>query len=175
MPLLFIEVDNCTEEAALIAAKFDKYARFFKRKEKDTDGIEKLVGTRLGGIRACAPAGPARLPPGRQALRQEPDGEGRRPHPRPLAGPVASRGRLPLLRRLHPGRGDHAGAAARARTGRARVPALRPQGATAAAGGDRQPPPGRRPRPQPPSRPGRATAPRGAGSRGAGSTAAGVR
>ena len=41
VPLLFIEVDNCTEEAVLIAAKFDKYARFFKRKEKDTDGIGK--------------------------------------------------------------------------------------------------------------------------------------
>ncbi|MGW6362181.1 replication-relaxation family protein [Streptomyces sp. NPDC055092] len=41
VPLLFIEVDNCTEEAVLIAAKFDKYARFFKREEKDTDGIEK--------------------------------------------------------------------------------------------------------------------------------------
>ncbi|MFF1569944.1 replication-relaxation family protein [Streptomyces sp. NPDC058293] len=41
VPLLFIEVDNCTEEAVLIAAKFDKYARFFKRMEKDTDGIEK--------------------------------------------------------------------------------------------------------------------------------------
>lgn len=41
VPLLFIEVDNCTEEAVLIAAKFDKYMRFFKRKEKDTDGIEK--------------------------------------------------------------------------------------------------------------------------------------
>lgn len=41
LPLLFIEVDNCAEEAVLIAAKFDKYARFFKRKEKDTDGIEE--------------------------------------------------------------------------------------------------------------------------------------
>ncbi|MET7543582.1 replication-relaxation family protein [Streptomyces sp. NPDC005507] len=41
VPLLLIEVDNCTEEAVLIAAKFDKYARFFKRKERDTDGIEK--------------------------------------------------------------------------------------------------------------------------------------
>jgi hypothetical protein len=41
MPLLFIEVDNCTEEAVLIARKFDKYARFFQRQEKDTDGIEK--------------------------------------------------------------------------------------------------------------------------------------
>ncbi|WP_330293430.1 replication-relaxation family protein [Streptomyces sp. NBC_00576] len=41
VPLLFIEVDNCTEEAVLIARKFDKYIRFFKRREKDTDGIEK--------------------------------------------------------------------------------------------------------------------------------------
>ncbi|MET9039328.1 replication-relaxation family protein [Streptomyces mirabilis] len=41
VPLLFIEVDNCTEEAVLIGRKFDKYARFFKRKEKDTDDIEK--------------------------------------------------------------------------------------------------------------------------------------
>ncbi|WP_245766985.1 replication-relaxation family protein [Streptomyces colonosanans] len=41
VPLLFIEVDNCTEEAVLIGRKFDKYARFFKRWEKDTDGIEK--------------------------------------------------------------------------------------------------------------------------------------
>ncbi|WP_020123136.1 hypothetical protein [Streptomyces canus] len=41
MPLLFIEADNCTEDAALIAAKFDKYARSFKRMEKDTDGIDK--------------------------------------------------------------------------------------------------------------------------------------
>jgi hypothetical protein len=41
VPLLFIEVDNCTEEAVLIGRKFEKYARFFKRKEKDTDGIEK--------------------------------------------------------------------------------------------------------------------------------------
>ncbi|WP_406841888.1 replication-relaxation family protein (plasmid) [Streptomyces sp. AHU1] len=39
--LLFIEVDNCTEEAPLVAAKFDKYKRFFLRQEKDTDGIEK--------------------------------------------------------------------------------------------------------------------------------------
>ncbi|MEU5757017.1 replication-relaxation family protein [Streptomyces sp. NPDC047829] len=41
VPLLFIEADNCTEEAVLIARKFDKYARFFQRQEKDTDGIEK--------------------------------------------------------------------------------------------------------------------------------------
>ncbi|MFD0340222.1 hypothetical protein ACFVH0_16295 [Streptomyces sp. NPDC127117] len=39
--LLFIQADNCAEEAVLIAAKFDQYARFFPRQEKGTDGIEK--------------------------------------------------------------------------------------------------------------------------------------
>ncbi|WRZ96467.1 replication-relaxation family protein (plasmid) [Streptomyces sp. NBC_01007] len=55
VPLLFIEVDNCTEEAVLIAAKFDKYARFFQRHEKDTDGIEKP----LWRTRWSAPEGEA--------------------------------------------------------------------------------------------------------------------
>ncbi|MFF3558316.1 replication-relaxation family protein [Streptomyces tsukubensis] len=41
VPLLFIEADNCTEEAAFIAAKFDKYLRFFHRQEKDTDDTVK--------------------------------------------------------------------------------------------------------------------------------------
>lgn len=41
VPLLFIEADNCTEDAVLIGRRFDKYARFFQRQEKDTDGIEK--------------------------------------------------------------------------------------------------------------------------------------
>ncbi|WP_221355414.1 replication-relaxation family protein [Streptomyces beigongshangae] len=41
LPLLFIEADNCTEEAPIIAAKFDKYMRHFHRKAKDTDGHEK--------------------------------------------------------------------------------------------------------------------------------------
>jgi hypothetical protein len=41
VPLLFVEVDNCFEDAALIAAKFDKYMRFFRRKAKDTDGTER--------------------------------------------------------------------------------------------------------------------------------------
>ncbi|MFC9431670.1 replication-relaxation family protein [Streptomyces sp. NPDC056987] len=53
VPLLFIEADNCTEEAVLIAAKFDKYVRFFQRMEKDTDGIEKP----LWRTRWSAPAG----------------------------------------------------------------------------------------------------------------------
>ncbi|MET8169038.1 replication-relaxation family protein [Streptomyces sp. NPDC005329] len=47
-PLLFIETDNCTEEAVLVTAKFDRYARFFQWQEKDTDGIDKpLVRTSL--------------------------------------------------------------------------------------------------------------------------------
>ncbi|WP_381805672.1 replication-relaxation family protein [Streptomyces niveus] len=41
VPLLFIEADNCTEEAVLIAAKFDKYMRFYQRTVKDTDGKER--------------------------------------------------------------------------------------------------------------------------------------
>lgn len=41
LPLLFIEADNCTEEAPIIAAKFDKYMRHYRRKAKDTDGQEK--------------------------------------------------------------------------------------------------------------------------------------
>ncbi|MGW0615431.1 hypothetical protein [Streptomyces sp. NPDC002788] len=38
LPLLFIEADNCTEDAAKMAAKFDKYMLHFHRKAKDTDG-----------------------------------------------------------------------------------------------------------------------------------------
>ncbi|MCX5096431.1 hypothetical protein OOK36_48385 [Streptomyces sp. NBC_00365] len=38
LPLLFIEADNRTEEAPIIAAKCDKYMRHFHRKVKDTDG-----------------------------------------------------------------------------------------------------------------------------------------
>jgi hypothetical protein len=43
VPLLFIEVDNCFEVAATIAAKFDKYMRFYRRTVKDTDGREKAM------------------------------------------------------------------------------------------------------------------------------------
>ncbi|MEV5620530.1 replication-relaxation family protein [Streptomyces bacillaris] len=41
VPLLFIEVDNCHETAEELADKLEKYARFFKRKMKDTDGKER--------------------------------------------------------------------------------------------------------------------------------------
>ncbi|WEP00677.1 replication-relaxation family protein (plasmid) [Streptomyces sp. FXJ1.172] len=53
VPLLFIEADNCTEEAVLIAQKFDKYARFFQRQEKDTDGIEKPLWRTRWSAPAC--------------------------------------------------------------------------------------------------------------------------
>ncbi|TJZ94949.1 hypothetical protein [Actinacidiphila oryziradicis] len=43
MPLLFIEVDNCHMDPQLIAAKFDTYMRFFRRKVKDTDGREQAM------------------------------------------------------------------------------------------------------------------------------------
>ncbi|MET9880224.1 replication-relaxation family protein [Actinacidiphila glaucinigra] len=40
-PLLFIEVDNCHESAEELAGKLEKYARFFRRQVKDTDGKER--------------------------------------------------------------------------------------------------------------------------------------
>ncbi|MBT2446023.1 replication-relaxation family protein [Streptomyces sp. ISL-43] len=43
IPLMFIEVDNCFETAQEIAAKFDKYMRFLRRRIKDTDGREKAM------------------------------------------------------------------------------------------------------------------------------------
>jgi hypothetical protein len=41
LPLLFIEADDCTEDASVIALKFDKYMRHFHRKVKDTGGQDK--------------------------------------------------------------------------------------------------------------------------------------
>jgi hypothetical protein len=41
LPLLFTEADNCTEDASVIALKFDKYMRHFPLKAKDTDGQDK--------------------------------------------------------------------------------------------------------------------------------------
>ncbi|MFJ9026208.1 replication-relaxation family protein [Streptomyces sp. NPDC102259] len=41
VPLLFIEVDNCHESAEELADKLEKYARFFRREVKDTDGRER--------------------------------------------------------------------------------------------------------------------------------------
>ncbi|MEU5137926.1 replication-relaxation family protein [Streptomyces californicus] len=41
VPLLFIEVDNCHETAEELAAKLEKYARFFRRRVKDTDEKER--------------------------------------------------------------------------------------------------------------------------------------
>ncbi|MEU4025903.1 hypothetical protein [Streptomyces anulatus] len=41
VPLLFIKVDNCHETAEELAAKLEKYDRFFRRTVKDTDGKER--------------------------------------------------------------------------------------------------------------------------------------
>ncbi|MGW7620814.1 replication-relaxation family protein [Streptomyces antimycoticus] len=38
VPVLFVEVDNHTEPAATVAAKIDRYRRFFQRKVKDHQG-----------------------------------------------------------------------------------------------------------------------------------------
>ncbi|MER6501867.1 replication-relaxation family protein [Streptomyces sp. NPDC001455] len=55
VPLLFIEVDNCHETAEVLADKLEKYARFFRRKVKDTDGHERPMWR----TRWNAPAGRA--------------------------------------------------------------------------------------------------------------------
>ncbi|MGW1044767.1 replication-relaxation family protein [Streptomyces sp. NPDC002547] len=38
VPVLLVEVDNCTETADVLAAKFDRYLRFFRLKAKDHKG-----------------------------------------------------------------------------------------------------------------------------------------
>ncbi|MFB7293597.1 replication-relaxation family protein [Actinacidiphila glaucinigra] len=43
VPLLFVEVDNCHESAEELAGKLEKYARFFRRQVKDTDGKERAM------------------------------------------------------------------------------------------------------------------------------------
>ncbi|GGZ40706.1 replication-relaxation family protein [Streptomyces bluensis] len=42
-PVLLIEVDNCTETADVLAAKFERYRRFFRLKTKDHQGLETPV------------------------------------------------------------------------------------------------------------------------------------
>lgn len=43
VPVLVVEVDNCTEPADVLAAKFDKYHRFFRLKTKDPHGRDTPV------------------------------------------------------------------------------------------------------------------------------------
>ncbi|WP_328756139.1 replication-relaxation family protein [Streptomyces sp. NBC_00271] len=43
LPVLFVEVDNCTESADTLAAKFEKYLRYFRLKSKNTLGSESPV------------------------------------------------------------------------------------------------------------------------------------
>ncbi|MCX4231718.1 replication-relaxation family protein [Streptomyces ortus] len=43
VPVLLFEVDNCTESADVLAAKFDRYRRFFRQKTKDHQGRELPV------------------------------------------------------------------------------------------------------------------------------------
>ncbi|GHE56231.1 hypothetical protein GCM10018785_26900 [Streptomyces longispororuber] len=55
VPLLFIEVDNCHETAEELADKLEKYARFFRRKVKDTDGRERpMWRTRWSAPDTCS-------------------------------------------------------------------------------------------------------------------------
>jgi hypothetical protein len=43
LPVLFVEVDNCTEAADTLAAKFEKYLRYFRLKTKNPLGSESPV------------------------------------------------------------------------------------------------------------------------------------
>ncbi|MEU1441611.1 replication-relaxation family protein [Streptomyces mirabilis] len=43
LPVLFVEVDNCTESADILAAKFEKYLRYFRLKSKNPLGSESPV------------------------------------------------------------------------------------------------------------------------------------
>ncbi|QDN94768.1 hypothetical protein FNV65_54730 [Streptomyces sp. S1A1-8] len=43
LPVLFVEVDNCTESADTLAAKFEKYLRYFRLKSKNPLGSESPV------------------------------------------------------------------------------------------------------------------------------------
>ncbi|WP_208298754.1 MobF family relaxase [Streptomyces liangshanensis] len=154
VPLLFVEVDNCHESAEELADKLEKYARFFRRKMKDTDSRERLMWRtpleRSGHLvrRRVAPAGPAGVQPHRRAQPRPhgpaPDGA----DPASVAG--APGGGLPRLRREDPDHRDRSEGPARARPGGSGVPPFRPREQAAPAGGDRQPPPrGRRcPRPE---------------------------
>ncbi|WP_051901040.1 replication-relaxation family protein [Streptomyces aureus] len=40
LPVLFVEVDNCTESADVLAAKFEKYVRYFRARMKSSLGTE---------------------------------------------------------------------------------------------------------------------------------------
>ncbi|MFF3313529.1 replication-relaxation family protein [Streptomyces sp. NPDC002952] len=40
LPVLFVEVDNCTEPADILAAKFEKYIRYFRARIKSSLGTE---------------------------------------------------------------------------------------------------------------------------------------
>lgn len=43
LPVLFVEVDNCTESADILAAKFEKYLPYFRLKSKNPLGSESPV------------------------------------------------------------------------------------------------------------------------------------
>ncbi|MFG2351828.1 replication-relaxation family protein [Streptomyces phaeochromogenes] len=43
LPVLFVEVDNCTESPEVLSAKFEKYRTYFRLKAKTTHGLEVPV------------------------------------------------------------------------------------------------------------------------------------
>jgi hypothetical protein len=61
VPLLFVEVDNCFEEAAVLADKVDRYSRFFARTAR-TDG-QSIAMWRQRWSAPRGPYGERGLPP----------------------------------------------------------------------------------------------------------------
>ncbi|WP_443075421.1 replication-relaxation family protein [Streptomyces sp. NBC_01483] len=65
LPVLFVEVDNCTESADVLAAKFEKYLRYFRLKSKNLLGRESPCGapsTRRPGGRDTRRSGSSSTP-----------------------------------------------------------------------------------------------------------------
>lgn len=142
VPLLFIEVDNCHETAEELADKLEKYARFFRRKVKDTDGKERpMWRTRWSAPDTWSgdwthPPVLAGVQPHRRAPPQLHHPAPERAHPSLVAGAAAEG--LPRLRREDPDHRDRPEPAARARPGGTCVPPIRPRPQAAPAGSDRQ-------------------------------------
>ncbi|MFJ4467491.1 replication-relaxation family protein [Streptomyces sp. NPDC089424] len=66
VPVLLVEVDNCTEAADVVAAKFDKYLRFFRLQAKDHRGRDVPAWRNL-----YPPTGREGHPPGSRGLQPE--------------------------------------------------------------------------------------------------------
>jgi transposase-like protein len=143
-PLLFIEADNCFEDAALIPAVRQISALLSPhgeghRRHRQADVAHPMdhAGPLRG--RTLPPAGPAGLPPDRRTPHSGADEQDRRPHPPALAGLVATAS-TPTTTRSRSWRPRWNGYASAARPGLP-VLALRPQRPPSPDRRDRHPTP----------------------------------